>query len=427
MQRSWCCKSLGAKKSSHFATMAHEHQEYIQAKVNPTLEALVTQVLLERPEQPVPYMIKWLAEQTKAEVPEIGGEGEMAKLREENEALQNEIRELEAKLAAGASGIADRAEPAAAEAKEAEEEEEEEEESDDDDAPDMPDPPPNFNRGQRTSVSAEAYGAWNKFQEFKPPVHAKSEDQKTRISNVLQQCFLFSLLDTKSVEIIIDAMVEKSFVSGDKVITQGDDGDVMFVIEKGVFDCLKMIDGADKVVKTCRQGEFFGELALLYNCPRAASVAATEDSVAWQLDRETFNAIVRDSAMKRRETNEAFLKLVPLLEKMDSYERGALADSLKQETFAAGTVVIQQGQEGDRFYLIDSGECVAKREGGDAKELCYKRGDYFGELALLRNDVRAATVTASTEVQLLWIDRKGFKTLLGPVEELMESRAKDYS
>lgn len=417
--------------------MAHEHQEYIKSKVNPTLEALVTQVLLERPNEPVPYMISWLAKATKAEAPATDSGAEASKLREENEAIKNEIKELEAQLAgrggaASASGGGDAPGGDTAEQQREvqadNEEEEEEEEDDDDDAPDMPDPPPNFNRGQRASVSAEAYGAWNTLKEFKPPVHPKTEEQKTRISHVLQQCFLFSLLDAKSVEVIIDAMVEKTFASGENVITQGEDGEVMYVIEKGVFDCLKMIEGANKVVKTVRQGDFFGELALLYNCPRAASVAATEDAVAWQLDRETFNHIVRDSAMKRRETYETFLKSVKLLEKMDSYERGQLADSLQSETVAAGTTVIQQGSQGDRFYLVDSGELVGQREGdASGKELEYKRGDYFGELALLRNEARAATIVARTEAQLLWIDRKGFKQLLGPVEDLMQKRAKEYS
>ncbi len=79
---------------------------------------------------------------------------------------------------------------------------------------------------------------------------------------------------------------------------QGDDGDCLYVIENGVFHCkiARKDTGDEIVVKTCEPGDAFGELALLYNCPRAASVDSTTDALMWKLDRETFNAIVKDAA-----------------------------------------------------------------------------------------------------------------------------------
>merc|ERR1719172_148497 len=109
-------------------------------------------------------------------------------------------------------------------------------------------------------------------------------------------------------------MVEKVVPADERIIQEKDDGDCMYVIEKGDIECKKMISGEEKVVKTCGPGDFFGELALLYNCPRAASVEARNDAVLWQLDRETFNHIVRDASMKQREMYEQFLNRVPLLE-----------------------------------------------------------------------------------------------------------------
>merc|ERR1719409_966800 len=101
---------------------------------------------------------------------------------------------------------------------------------------------------------------------------------------------------------------------GQRVIEQGDSGDFLFVIEAGQLNCIiKLPDGSEKVVKTCEPGDVFGELALLYNCPRAASVEASDKCVLWQLDRETFTNIVKDAAAKKRETYEQFLSSVPLL------------------------------------------------------------------------------------------------------------------
>ena len=68
--------------------------------------------------------------------------------------------------------------------------------------------------------------------------------------------------------------------AGEKVITEGDNGDFLFVIEKGTLNCTKSVNGEEKVVKTVNEGDVFGELALLYNCPRAASVMAAD--VLWK-------------------------------------------------------------------------------------------------------------------------------------------------
>jgi cAMP-dependent protein kinase regulator len=74
-------------------------------------------------------------------------------------------------------------------------------------------------------------------------------------------------------------------------------------------------------LKTYKPGESFGELALLYNAPRAANITAKTDAILFSLDRATFNAIVKDAASKKRERYENFLKQVELLADMEPYER----------------------------------------------------------------------------------------------------------
>merc|ERR1719424_38740 len=143
--------------------------------------------------------------------------------------------------------------------------------------------------------------------------------------------------------IVIAAMSEVQAQPKQRVIDQGDNGDFLFVIESGILDCIIKIDGADKVVKTCESGDVFGELALLYNCPRAASVDAQERCVLWQLDRDTFNNIVKEAAQKKRQRYDSFLSKVPLLAAMDSYERSQLADALKPEMFTDGCAIVKQG------------------------------------------------------------------------------------
>lgn len=134
---------------------------------------------------------------------------------------------------------------------------------------------------------------------------------------------MFSCLDDQEVKIVIDAMEEKKFNAGDYVIRQGEDGEVLYVVDSGQLDCFKVFKKgeAEKYLKTYQPGESFGELALLYNAPRAATIKAKTNSILFALDRETFNHIVKDAAAKKREYYEAFLSKVELLKDMDPYER----------------------------------------------------------------------------------------------------------
>ncbi len=85
---------------------------------------------------------------------------------------------------------------------------------------------------------------------------------------------------------------------------------------------------------------------------------------------------------------------------MDEYERSKLADAFKEFWFNPDDFVIKEGEEGQTFYLIMSGEAIATKtlEPGNAPEEVFKYGpaDYFGERALLKNEPRAANIIAKT-------------------------------
>jgi cAMP-dependent protein kinase regulator len=285
----------------------------------------------------------------------------------------------------------------------------EEEDSDDDE------PPPDFYKTlstkSRGSVSAEAYGDWNAKGDFTAVVIEKSPEQTERLRGCLLKSFLFAGLEDRDLEVVIGAMREVNCEPGQVLITQGEDGDCLYVVETGRFDCKIIVEGGSElVVKTCEAGDVFGELALLYNCPRAATVVSAEAGLSWQLDRETFNHIVKDGAQQKRARHEEFLAKVPVLESMSGYERSQLADALRKEVFDVGQTVVTQGELGKRFYLVEAGEAVAIKDGEEV--MTYTVGGYFGELALIRDQPRATTVTAKGPLKLLSIDSKSFNRLL---------------
>jgi len=141
-----------------------------------------------------------------------------------------------------------------------------------------------------------------KKQVFVPKIIKKTEEQKKRILNRISNSIIFNSLEEKEINTVIDAMKEKCYKVDEYVIKQGESGDCLFLIDSGTLDCFKVFkkEEGQKFLKTYSPGESFGELALLYNAPRAASIKAKTNSVLWQLDRETFNNIVKDSAMKKK-------------------------------------------------------------------------------------------------------------------------------
>ena len=229
-------------------------------------------------------------------------------------------------------------------------------------------------------------------------------------------------------------MDEKRFKSGQDVITQGDNGDCLYFVETGNLDCYKQFSkGTEPVlVKKYQPGDSFGELALLYNAPRAATIRAVSDEViTWVLDRETFNHIVRDAAQKKREKYESFLKKVEILSTIDSYEIMQISDAIKSATYQKDDYIIREGEMGDVFYILEEGECVATKtlEPGKPDTVIkdYGVGDYFGERALIKGEPRYANIIVKSDIaKVISLDRTSFKRLLGPIEDLLKRNIEKY-
>ena len=119
---------------------------------------------------------------------------------------------------------------------------------------------------------------------------------------------------------------------------------------------------------------------------------------------------------------------------MDPYERMQLADGLQNHKYKTGDNVVKQGEEGDKFFMVEEGNLVClkmMKPGESPKEVySYKEGDYFGELSLLKNVPRQASIQCKTDVKLVSLDRESFKRMLGPLGDILkrnEARYKKYA
>lgn len=219
-------------------------------------------------------------------------------------------------------------------------------------------------------------------------------------------------------------MFERKVPIGSNIITQGEEGDNFYVVDSGSFDVL--VHGR-KVVEV-HDGGSFGELALMYNTPRAATVTATTDSVLWAVDRVTFRRIVTNNMFRKRKMYESFLKTVSILASLDSSEVTKIADALEPVEFKDGQDIVRQGEEGDCFYILVLGEAKVfiSKDGESHEMMSYHKGDYFGEIALINNSPRAATVKAVGDVKLVSLNRAAFIRLLGPIMDILKRNMDEY-
>ena len=185
-------------------------------------------------------------------------------------------------------------------------------------------------------------------------------------------------------------------------------------------------------VLTYGPGAAFGELALMYMQPRAASVVATSDCVLWALDRVTFRSVLAHADIQHRLMLGAFMRQVPLLQHLREDERARVSDAIHLVDYRAGEVVLREGDIGTQFFMVVYGLAeVTKADDKEHPVTLLQRGDYFGELALLRRAPRAATVTASERspdgvLRVAVLEEDAFTRLLGPLSDIMNRHAETH-
>jgi cAMP-dependent protein kinase regulator len=310
-------------------------------------------------------------------------------------------------------------------------------EDDEDDVADIPvkaaPAKPVQGKSRRVSVSAESMDpAKMKAQMSNVTCIEKSPEVARRLLEVVSHSPLLRTLDDEQKETIVKAFSGPLIKQpGEDVIVQGDIGDIFYLLEDGLVDVYVTKKGNPEIkVHTYTPGNSFGELAIMYNAPRAATCRAQTECKLWALDRVSFKVIVVAAAMQKREMYVGFLKNVPILESLTEMEIMTLADSLAEEKYQDGQVICNQGDSGDYFYIIKDGVavCTQKDSNGSNKEVArLSSGNYFGEIALLTDKPRQATVKAEGSLKVLALDRATFTRVMGPMDDIMKRNMEQYN
>jgi len=164
----------------------------------------------------------------------------------------------------------------------------------------------------------------------------------------------------------------------------------------------------------------------MYNTPRAATVKAKTDCKLWAIDRVTFRKYLMNATKTKREKYEQFLANVPILVNLDKYERLTIADALIPDHYSAGSEIIKEGAVGDKFFIIVSGKVKVTKGGVETSNSPLKEGEYFGEIALMTDEPRKATLAAIDDVKLVYLTREAFIRLMGSSQDILNRNMEKY-
>ena len=249
--------------------------------------------------------------------------------------------------------------------------------------------------------------------------------------SILQADGIFSLLGPDEQEYLAARMTEVFVATGDNVFKQGDEGDAFFVVASGRARVVGTdAAGREVSLSVLRRGDHFGEVALLLDVPRSATVRAAEDLVVLRLGSDDFRRFLADRPEIRialqRYLREAairdFLKRFTALGSVHGPLPREILEQIQERTVAPGTVVIRAGDPGDFFYIVREGTLQASRRVNGTEQVLNQigPGEFFGELALENDVPRTMTVVARTRAELYALSHEAFSKIVATSPEFAE-------
>ena len=241
---------------------------------------------------------------------------------------------------------------------------------------------------------------------------------RAQVLTLLHAVPFLESLDMASLESLVGRLVHLKVPAETEVVRQGQDGDCFYIVRTGTADVL--VDGF--LVGSVTPGGYFGERALLRNVPRMATVRSREPMELLALGRADFVTALTgqegattglaparahpDACELTLRQRVEVLSQVSLLSHLDSGALRQLAAHSRVEQWSEGALVVKEGDEGDRFFVLLEGRAVVSAGSRAVSELL--PGDQFGEIALLHGVPRRADVTVTSPSTTMSLPREAF-------------------
>ena len=251
------------------------------------------------------------------------------------------------------------------------------------------------------------------------PVPRRRLTRETTVEFVKEACRipLFCDLDPQELEELAKAMRSERFNNKQVIVAQGERADRFFYIRRGRCQVTQRdARGQLQKLASLGPGDFFGEVALLEDSPRNATISARGPVEVMSLDRESFAGLMQRIGAEHAELlthqvgTAAFLRSLPTFAEVSATELGEVLSSLELVTCDPGHVIVEQGQEASDLYVVFDGQVEVIRD--DKSVALLGRGELFGEIALLSGEVRSATIRAKGDTRLFRIPARVFHKVL---------------
>jgi CRP-like cAMP-binding protein len=243
---------------------------------------------------------------------------------------------------------------------------------------------------------------------------------------------LFSHLTEEAFIKVLGSLRLRRHTNGQRIITETEIGDSFFMLADGIVVVSKRLNGVDTVLAHLHQGAVFGEMALVSNAPRAATVIAMGDVDLLELSRRDLEVHAGElesvtQALKKFTRGRFLANLAatnPLFAPLDKPDRRALMAKFKPKVVYQDDIIIEQGETGKGLYLVLRGEFkVSRKQGAETPQTLatLKGGDVFGEISLLREQPTNATVVATSIGEVLFLPKEDFHEVLGRHPEIKDT------
>ena len=258
--------------------------------------------------------------------------------------------------------------------------------------------------------------------DFEAPVHPKIDAHRAFIEIALEGNFVFSALPDRLLQVLVSAFEKITVDAGESIIVQGEVGDFFYLIQSGTVRFLvNGVDGATEVGHAY-DGTGFGELALLYDLPRAATCQAVTACSLFRVDQKTFRNILASNSLKDDKEVFEVINSIPFLADLDKKYLNRIVAGLTTVNYNKGDSIFQKGDEGIAFYVVRRGNVglTGIEVGGTTyADTMLTPGDYFGERAIVKKEPRVADATAVTDVTLLSLTSDDFVKIMGDFSDLI--------
>ncbi len=244
---------------------------------------------------------------------------------------------------------------------------------------------------------------------------------------------LFSSLPKEALITVIEKLNMQWTNPGEYIAVEGELGSSMYVIIQGTFQAMhKKPDGTELVLKTMSPGTFFGEIALLADVPRLASVVSTDQGLLLELNKDELANITQEHpsvqeivcrSCKQR-LLENLIKSSRIFRKFPLEVTHNIVNHSRTISAEPGAILLQEGEAGSAVYLLLRGSCEVMKQKSDGQEVevnIIREGGFFGEISVLLYKPCTATVRAQTPCVFLQVLGHVFRTAVISHDEVLQS------